>query len=145
MKAVIFDCNVYDLLAKDEVAISVINKMIHSGSLKVLVTRTIAEELWKLPFGGVPNFFPIEYTGNTVGRCGLMQCGDNIGSGSVFDAHLGTSNQVNDALIADAASWKAQWLVSEDARLRRRMARVSAPCRAISYGEFKEVVATWAE
>jgi len=71
MKSVIFDTNIYDLLADDFSARDHIVRLIELGLLKVIVTRTIWEELSEKPFFGIPNFFPIEYTGNTVGACGV--------------------------------------------------------------------------
>ncbi len=145
MRTILLDCNIYDLLESDGSTVVNINKLIRAGSLKVLVTRTVAEELGKSPFQGVPKFFPTEFKGNTVGRLGLMTCSDSIGEGAVFDAHLGTSKHVNDALIADAASWMAQFLISEDIRLRSRISKVTSRCKAMSYAEFKATLNTWSE
>ncbi len=91
--------------------------------------------LWLSPFKGIPTF-PTVFRGNTVGRIDLMTCIDSIGAGQTFDAHLGNSRKINDALIADAADWLAQWLVTGDGRLRSRMATVATRCRPLSYDEF---------
>lgn len=45
MKSVILDCNIYDLLVKDENTIALIRGLSQQQQLKVVVTRTIAEEL----------------------------------------------------------------------------------------------------
>jgi hypothetical protein len=134
---VILDSNIYDRLHGDVDARALARRLIDRGNLIVVVTRTIAEVLYESPFQGVPDFFPTEYEGNTVSQCGIMCCGDHIGPGDVFDAHLGNSRKVNDALIADAASWFADQLVSEDLRLRTRLADSSLRCKVMSYGEFR--------
>ncbi len=72
-----------------------------------------------------------------MGRIGLMTCVDSIGAGQTFDAHLGSSRKINDALIADAADWMAQWLVSQDVRFRSRFSKVAMQCEALSYDEFR--------
>jgi predicted nucleic acid-binding protein len=136
MKAIL-DTNIYDRLDGDSVARTLARRLVVAGKLTAVVPRTIAEELWKSPFGGIPGFFPTEYAGNTVGRCGIIRAGDSMGSGQVFDAHLGKSRKVNDALIADAANWKADCLVSEDRRLLKRLAELNVRCRSMTYDEFK--------
>lgn len=96
---IILDTNIYDFLAADSATRDLVKGMVDSGLLTVIVTRTVAEELFRSPFEGIPSFFKTEYQGNTVGRCGIMCAGDSLGPGEVFDAHLGNSKKVNDALI----------------------------------------------
>jgi hypothetical protein len=134
----ILDSNIYDRLSKDTETVTVIRAKIEGAKLKILMPRAISEELWLSPFQGIPKLFPVEFSGNTVGLCGIAACGDSIGSGTIFKKHLGQSKQMKDALIADAADWKAQWLVSEDKRLRRRMAEISTRCNVLNYAEFRE-------
>jgi hypothetical protein len=134
---IILDTNIYDFLAIDSETCDLVKGIVNSGQLTVIVTRTVAEELFRSPFEGIPNFFKTEYQGNTVSRCGLMCAGDSLGAGEVFDAHLGKSKKVNDALIADSASYEADWVVSEDSRLRKRFAKLNSHCQSMSYGEFK--------
>lgn len=133
---VILDSNIYDLLAVDAPTAELIRRKVDGATLEVIVTRTIAEELWLSPFKGVPPFFRTLFRGNTVGRADLMTCIDSIGPGHTFDAHLGKSRKINDALIADAADWLAQWLMSADDRLRSQMAKVATRCRPLSYDQF---------
>lgn len=134
---IIMDTNIYDCLEIDTTTRTLVKAMVEAGLLTVIVTRTIAEELWKSPFQGIPNFFKTEYVGNTVSRCGIMCAGDSLGSGKVFDAHLGGSRKVNDALIADAACRHVDWIVSEDQRLRKRFGQLNARCITLSYDEFR--------
>lgn len=134
---IIFDTNIYDLLANDTITCALVREMVESERLTVVVTRTIAEELWESPFHGIPSVFKTEYEGNTVSCCGIMCAGDRLGPGEAFDAHLGNSIKQNDALIADAASWYADWIVSEDQRLLKRFCHLNTCCIPMSYDEFK--------
>ena len=140
MKRAVLDGNIYNFLERDVHVRSQVKNLIEAGALTVVLTRTVAEELWPSPFRGVPNFFPVEYIGNTVGRCGLLAAGDSIGAGEVFDSHKGNSKKVADALIADAADCCADWLVTDDGRMRRRLAKVARRCVALSYPEFTKLV-----
>ena len=88
-------------------------------------------------FGKVPEFIPTEFSGNTVALPGIMCAGDHLGPGTVYLEHLGNSTNINDALIVDAASWKADWLVTEDARLRDRVAKTSSQFVLMPYDDFK--------
>ncbi len=133
---VILDTNIYDKLDCDINAQVKLKELIDKGKLVVIVTRTIFEELKESPFGGIPSFFKTKYIGNTVSRSGLMCSGDSLGTGDLFDSHLGKSTKINDALIVDAADLKADYLVSEDKRLKKRMARVSQNCEVLSYSDF---------
>jgi len=137
LTSVVLDSNVYDQLAVDGSTVQLIREQISNGLLQIIVPRTIAQELWMSPFKGVPPFFPTVLRGNTVGRIGLMTCVDSIGAGQTFDAHLGSSSKINDALIADAADWMAQWLVSQDVRFRSRFSKVAIRCEALSYDQFR--------
>jgi predicted nucleic acid-binding protein len=133
---IILDTNIYDKLDSDINAQVKLKELTDKSKLVVIVTRTIFEELEKSPFGGIPSFFKTKYIGNTVSRSGLMCSGDSLGSGVLFDAHLGKSTKINDALIVDAADLKADYLISEDKRLKSRMARVSQSCQVLSYSDF---------
>jgi len=136
MISILFDTNIYDFFATDNRTLESIKILIFIEKIKVIVTRTIAEELYRSPIQGVPNLFPIEHIGNTVSRVGIMCAGDSLGAGDVFYEHLGQSTKMNDALITDAASWHANWLVSEDIRLRNRANTITARLTPMSYIEF---------
>ena len=132
----ILDTNIYDKLATNLDIQAEIKDLIDNGFLKIIVTRTVAEKTLKSPFQGIPKFFPIEYKGNTVSRSGLMCAGDSLGSGEVFNKHKGESKKTKDALIADASDLNADYLVSEDNRLKRRMSKASNNCETLSYTDF---------
>ena len=136
MIRVLFDTNIYDRIASDPATRELVSALVAQGEVKVFVTRTIAEELRQSPFEGVPAFFPFEYVGNTVGRAGIMCAGDSIGSGSIYYEHLGESLKNNDAFIVDAASWYADWLVSEDERLLKRASGIVMQAKPMKYQEF---------
>lgn len=137
MISILFDANIYAILSKNRATCESINLLASSARIRVFVSRTVAEELYRSPFRGVPNLFPVEYVGNTVGRMGIMCCGDSLGSGDVFYEHLGKSVKANDALIADAASWHADWLAFEDERLRKRAGKTTMRAHSMNYAEFK--------
>lgn len=135
MISVLLDGNVYDALAVRSDVRSAICALVEAQFIKVVVSRTVLDELRESPFGRVPDFFPVEYVGNTVGDVD-MTVDDSIGDGEVFDAHCGTSKNLSDAYIADAASFYADWLVSEDKRLRKRMNTIRTRCQVMDFSEF---------
>lgn len=136
MITIVFDTNIFDILAQDEQSCELMRKNFDLGLLRVVVTRTIKEELMNSPFKGIPNLFPFEYIGNTVGRADVMCAGDSIGNGEIYERHLGKSAKTNDAFIVDASSLHSDWLVSEDERLRRRTHHINANTKPMSYSAF---------
>ncbi len=139
---VVLDTNIYDTLTENPEYCTVIRTLIESGLLSVIVTRTVVEELFRSPFNGIPDFFPTSYELNTVSRAGIMKAGDRLGRGDVYCSHLGDSKKVNDALIADAAAVYADYLVSDDYRLRKRMQSIESRCKPLSFNEFLQVLET---
>ncbi len=137
MISAILDTNIYDLLADDEEQCERIRYLITRAHFRVVVTRTIAMELYSSPFNGIPDFFPWQYVGNTVGRAGMMSAGDSIGNGKIYDEHLGKSKKTNDALITDAAAFYADWLVSEDKRLYDRAKTINMRAKLMKYSDFR--------
>jgi hypothetical protein len=75
---------------------------------------------------------PVKYVGDSVMFCD-GPCDARVGPGTLYRAHLGTSNKHDDAVIADAADYDADYLVSEDRRLRRRMNDHALRCRAMPF------------
>ena len=135
MIAILLDSNIYDRLAEDLAICEQLKALIHSENVRIIVSRTVAEELTRSHFRGVPSFFPVEYVGNTVGNVN-MAVNDSIGSGEVFTEHLGLSKKTADAYIADAASWYADWLVTEDGRLLRRAQSATSRAEPMNYATF---------
>lgn len=137
---VVLDTNIYDVLRDNPKCRKLIRTLIAAGLLKVIVARTVIEELFQSPFGGIPDFFTTSYEPNTVSIAGIMKAGDRLGNGDVYRTHLGNSKKVKDALIADAATVYADYLVSEDDRLRKRMQNIGCQCKPLSFNEFFNVL-----
>lgn len=144
MKRILLDNHIFDRLKTDPDLCKKIHGLTVDLRIEIIVTRTIAEELYLSPHIDVLERFPYRYTGNTVGRSGLLRCGDSIGSGHIFYEHLGKSKKTNDAFIVDAASWLADWLVSDDARLCNRAKIVLKKCEVISFTNFESRILSMA-
>lgn len=137
---VVLDTNIYDKLRDNPKYCCLIKTSIEAGLLNVIVTRTVVEELFQSPFAGIPDFFPTSYESNTVSRVGIMKVGDRLGRGDVYCSHVGSSKKINDGLIADAAAVYADYLISEDRRLRKRMQSVASRCKALSLNDFLKIL-----
>lgn len=135
MKTVILDTNIYDKLRDKLITRKLIKNLIDKAKLLIIMPRSVAEELHLSPLKEVQSYFPIKFVGNTVGNVNMAVC-DAIGSGEVFNKHVGDSKKVNDAYIVDAADWYADWLVSEDVRLINRAAKISNRFRCMNYCQF---------
>jgi hypothetical protein len=60
-----------------------------------------------------------------------------LGEGEIFSAHRGTSQQIKDAVIVDAADTDADVFVSEDRRARERYAKRRTGGRALDYARLR--------
>jgi len=140
---VLLDTNAYDLIEGVPGVLAMVERAIENGTIEVLMPRTVAMELHQRP-QWYPGSFQVTHTGHHVARAGLMCAGDALGSGSAFDTHLGegTSKHIPDALIADTATWIADWFVSNDKRSRNRLRNIYAEsdisnkCREMDFREF---------
>lgn len=145
MIPILLDSNIYDLLAKDKNTCNLIDSLSRTRKLKIIVTRTVAKEIQRGPMVYMLQRFPVEFIGNTVARAGIMCAGDSLGGGEIFDKHYGDSSSaknLDDAFIADAASLHADWLVSEDKRMRNQIGRLDIRCKAMTYAEFLVALAS---
>jgi predicted nucleic acid-binding protein len=138
MKRILLDNHVFDRLKIDPGLCKKIKALAEKQEIEIVIPRTIAEELYRSPHIDVLERFPYSYTGNTVGRVGILSCGDSIGPGDVYYEHLGKSKKFNDASIVDAASWQADWLVSNDDRLCHRATPLLSRCEIMSFDIFRE-------
>ena len=134
---ILFDGNIYDRLEADESTRKRLASLVSQGQVRVIATPKIVDELDKSPFGGVPNWFPVDTEPEAVfvidhARIGMAR----LGPGNVYESHRGTSNKVADAVIADSADDLADIAVSDDGRFVRRLNRASAGCRAMNYDGF---------
>ncbi|WP_186264951.1 hypothetical protein [Burkholderia gladioli] len=115
-----------------------IAQLIEANKITILMPRAVSDEL-RPKTGTLPNLFPVQYLGHSVARVDMMRCGDSLGSGAMYDAHLGNGSAKHraDALIADVASY-ANWFVSEDVRCMNAFRRNSAitACTPYNYEEF---------
>jgi len=74
-----------------------------------------------------------------------MVCGDSIGEGEAFDAHLAgatSRRRQKDALIADAARWHADVLVSDDEKCINRFRRAVPTHPALGLNELVDWLAS---
>lgn len=136
---VLFDTNIYDMFSKDTTSQKMVQNLIQSGNLEVFVSPTICDELFLSPFKGVPPFFPVNYIGESVLVAG-GHVGDRCGTGEILQKHLGNSKKLNDAFIADVATIDADFLVSEDVRLRARLNTIQSWCQAVDFATFIQLL-----
>lgn len=137
---VFLDSNIYDKLAEDETSTRIIQSLIKTSDLEILVSPTIYKELRQSPFKGVPHFFPVKYIGESVLVAG-GHVGDRCGTGEILQNHLGKSKKLNDAFIADVATMDADYLVTEDSRLKNRLNSIQSWCQSIDYETFAGLLA----
>jgi hypothetical protein len=136
---VVLDCNAYDLLSKEPELIEQVRAATAFGKLTVIAANSLWWEIWESPHRELALSLPMEYVGDSVTFCD-SPCNSRVGSGILYQAHLGTSKKHDDALIADAADYDADYLVSEDRRLRKRMNEYAVRCKAVSFSEWKAIL-----
>jgi hypothetical protein len=136
---VLLDSNIYDKCSQNYEIQKSVNELIVAGKLEILVSPTIYDELCESPFNGVPDFFPVTYIGESVFVAG-GRVGDRLGIGEILDEHLGSSKKVADAFIADVAATDADYLVSEDIRMRSRLNAIQSWCKAIDFLTFTSLM-----
>lgn len=136
---VVFDCNCFDKLACASDVLCAMRARASRNELTVIVTRRLWTEICNSPHRELAASLPLRHVGESVMFAGGC-VGDRVGSGRLYHEHLGCSNKHDDALIADAADYDADLLVSEDNRLRKRMNEHAVRCKAISFDEFVNLV-----
>ena len=98
----------------------------------------IQDELTAGPFGGLPDWFPIELELESVAVVDYSRVGMcRIGDGEVYKKHKGQSKQAPDGIIADSADSMADIFVSDDHRCRERLKKISRWCQSKTFEEFK--------
>jgi len=136
------DGNVFDLLKSDDDTRALIKSACEKKQIRIIISPVVMKELERSPFGGIPYFFPVEVIVESVAVAGLAIAGLAMpGNGTIFSAHLGTSNKGSDAVIADSASTYANVFVSEDSRCRTRLQQAHHSCNCLAYGEFQMWIA----
>lgn len=140
----LLDTNIYDKLSEDEASREIVQILIQTGEMEILVSPTIYDELCLSPFKGVPPFFPVNYIGESVFVAG-GHVGDRCGTGEILQKHLGNSKKLNDAFIADVASMDADFLVTEDRRLRTRLKSIQSWCQPVDFASFVLLLSPFAK
>ncbi len=136
---VVLDCNAFDKLALATEVLSSVRAKISRHELTIIVTRRLWAEICESPHKELAASLQLKHVGESV--MFVNGCvNDRVGSGRLYHDHLGTSKKHEDALIADAADYDADFLVSEDNRLRNRMKEFAVRCKAVSFDEFAYLV-----
>ena len=143
MIKVVLDANIWDRLAEDVQARDQIRSLCEASALEIIVPDTVLQQLKASPFAGVSDWFPTNVIADSVfvldhSRLGFAR----LGGGDVFTAHRGTSQQIPDAVIVDAADNDADIFVSEDRRARERYAKLRDRGRALDYARFRLEILT---
>jgi predicted nucleic acid-binding protein len=135
----IFDCNVFDQLQASESALLVVRERISKGKLRVVMPRTLWQEVSVSPHAKLALALPVHHVGDSV-MFANGSVGDRVGSARLYTLHRGESSKHEDALIADAADYDADFLVSQDSRLRKRLNEHAVRCQALSFEEFIHIL-----
>lgn len=136
-QTILLDGNIYDKLANDAWARSLINHLSHGQAIRIIATPKVKDELEKSPFLGIPDWFPVDLEPEAVTVWGHARFGmTKLGDGEVYRKHRGASSKIEDAIIADSAHSLADVLVSEDRRCRGRLKKISKRCLAMTYKRF---------
>jgi len=142
MQTVMLDGNVFDLLKSDDETRALVKNACEKKQIRIIISPVVMKELERSPFGGTPDFFPVEVIVESVAVAGLAIAGLAMpGNGAIFSTHLGTSNKGSDAVIADSASTYANVFVSEDSRCRIRLQQAHRSCICLAYREFQMWIA----
>ncbi len=139
MTTILLDQNIYDKLQADPEIRSALGGLVNRGFVRVIATPMVLDELLNGPFGGLPDWFPIEVEPESVTVLGYAPLGmTRLGDGEVYAEHRSESKKIPDAIIANSANSLADILVSEDRRCRERLKKISTSCRGMDYREFCE-------
>ena len=68
-KTIHFDSNIYDHLDSDPETRSILSSLVHRGSIRIIATPKVVDELNDSPFCGLPEWFPIEVLPESVFAC----------------------------------------------------------------------------
>ena len=104
MQTILLDSNIYDKLWSDENTRLRLASLILHSKVHVIATPKIVDELTRSPFKGVPDWFDVDEEIEAVAVVGHARVGmARLGLGNVYGHHLGNSQKVKDAIIADSA------------------------------------------
>jgi hypothetical protein len=139
MVRLLLDTDIYTDLANEPEIRGTLAGVLSAGTVEVIVTPKVRDQLRRGPFGGVPDWFPITILPESVfvlGHGRLDQA--RLGEGDVYGQHRGESSSrgnIEDAIIADSGAEYADIVVSGDRRLRHRLSALAA-CSVQSFEEF---------
>lgn len=134
------DGNIFDKLRDDHATRDLLQALQAAGSVRVVISRTVRDELQGAPVPDLAGVIDLAVVGNATPIAGLMCAGDSLGDVDAYLIHLGEAgaSKVPDALIAAAAQFHADWLVSEDDRMIRRSRVHLESITALYYADFAE-------
>lgn len=138
MKTVMLEGNIFDKLSEDAGARDLIHRLRNERRMMLIVPQIVHQELAGSPHLHLVESLHIEVVGNATPVAGVMRAGDYLGDAEHYFKHKGDSNKANDAMVAAAAQFHADWLVTEDRRLTRRQQRLSKEVKVFGFKEFVE-------
>jgi predicted nucleic acid-binding protein len=131
MKTILFDTNIFDKLANDTDACTLLQKLSKQRAVRMIISVAVHDELAGSPHLALLEKLPIEVVGNATSVVGIMRAGDYLGDADHYFNHKGESGKENDALVAAVAEFHADWLVSDDRRLAHRQRQTAKTDLAI--------------
>ena len=138
MITLLLDSNIWDKLADNRMAREKINAMCSLGTLKVVVPTTLKQELLNSPFKDIPDWFLISEVNDSISILNHSRLGEaNLGNGEAYRDHLGESQKVSDAVLADLAHSEGAIFVSEDKRARKRFAEFAGSKSSLDFVAFQ--------
>ena len=139
MVRVSLDTGIYTDLAGAAEIREVLAVVLSTGTVEVIVTPKVRDQLQNGPLGGVPDWFPTTILRESVFVLGHARLGQaRLGEGHVYRKHRGESSSrgnIEDAIIADSGAEYADIVVSGDRRLRHRLSSLS-DCSVQTFDEF---------
>lgn len=150
MPKMMFDTQIYDLIAETQGLIDALNDLQDQGHLEILSTHIQEDELAgikdadKAALIALLNRKCVPTAGAVYGlsQYGAATYGDGSSSGiSIEQVCSPSGRHIEDALIATSASQHAEVLVTVDGRLSRRLRSVKPRCYVWSFERLKEWVA----
>jgi hypothetical protein len=103
----------------------------------VIAIPKIRDELERGPFRAIPDWFPVHLQNESLFILDHAHLDSaDLDGAAIYQDHLGTSDQVPDAIIADSADALADILVTEDGRCLKRLNDFSKKCLGLKYDQF---------
>lgn len=84
MKTILPDTNIFDKLVSDAESVSLIKNLREAGSIRVITSRTVRDELVGSPCVKLLDDLSIEIVGNATPVAGILCAGDFLGAADYF-------------------------------------------------------------